>query len=695
MTQVRGRAALPYVAAIDGLRALAVLAVVAYHASVAGVPGGFFGVDVFFVISGYLVTVLFLARAHTQVGGVPIPDGVETQEFWYRRARRLVPAAAAAVVLTWLIYAALGVRSLGDLSAEALAALGYVGNWFFLVRDQSYFETITSPSPFLHFWSLAVEAQFYIVWPLLLIGALKFGGRLAAFALAVSLAAISTLVVAGLYSPEADPSRAYYGTDARVAGLLLGAALAIVVRPSLAARVPRGPIEFVGWGGIAALVYLVTQTSEFDPFIYRGGFFLASTATVLVMLAALHGHNTMAWTLSRPAFRWLGERSYSIYLWHWPVFVLSQPQLSSDLQSYSLLAARLGATLILAELSYRLVENSFRGRTGFRLPQLDLGTGPYLQRPWARPAGVVAVGLVAIVAAGGLPLRIGLADELAAIEQQVTASSANARVVTVATQTPAPSATVVTAAPTTSPAETSAPAAVTNEPTPPASHGPVDDPLVAVPATNEATPRPTEAPGDVAPEPTPVEEVPSSASSSSSGDVAGGITATTPSTTPDAAALGASVTIIGDSVALGALSSLQEALPGAVIDAEVGRQFWTANEVVDSLAAQGALGDVVVISLGANGTFTTSQFEALMTALGDRTVLFVNVTVPRRWEADVNDALVQQSGIYGFDIVDWHSASTGVAEYFGADGVHLTATGASTFASVIAQAVQAAIAAGA
>ena len=693
MTQSRGRTALPYVAAIDGLRALAVLAVVAYHASVAGVPGGFFGVDVFFVISGYLVTALFLARARTQVGGVPIPDGAETQDFWYRRARRLVPAAAAAVVLTWLVYAALGVRSFGDLSAEALAALGYVGNWFFLVRDQSYFETITSPSPFLHFWSLAVEAQFYVVWPLLLIGALKFGGRLAAFALAVSLAAISTLVVAGLYSPEADPSRAYYGTDARVAGLLLGAALAIVVRPGLATRIPRGPIEVVGWGGIAALVYLVTQTSEFDPFIYRGGFFLASTATVLVMLGALHGHNTMAWTLSRPAFRWLGERSYSIYLWHWPVFVLSQPQLSTDLQSISLLAARLGATLVLAELSYRLVENSFRGRTGFRLPQLDLGTGPYLQRPWARPAGVVAVGLIAIVAAGGLPLRIGLADELAAIEQQVTSSSANARLVTVSTEVPTPSATLEATAPAAAPTEIVSSATPTTDPTTVSTQDTSTDALVAVPATDERTPEPTAAPTDVAPEPTPVEEVPSSASSSSSGDVGGGITATTPSTTPDAAALGASVTIIGDSVALGALASLQTALPGAVIDAEVGRQFWTANEVVESLEAQGALGDVVVISLGANGTFTTSQFEALMTALGDRTVLFVNVTVPRRWEADVNNALVQQSGIYGFGIVDWHSASTGVAEYFGADGVHLTATGATTFASVIAQAVQAAIAA--
>ncbi len=687
MTQSGGRTALPYVAAIDGLRALAVLAVVAYHASVAGVSGGFFGVDVFFVISGYLVTVLFLERARRRVGGVPIPDGDETREFWHRRARRLVPAAVATAALTWLVYAALGVRSLSDLSAEALAALGYVSNWFFLVRDQSYFETITSPSPFLHFWSLAVEAQFYLVWPVLLIGALKFGGRLAAFALAVSLAAISTLVVAGLYSPDADPSRAYYGTDARVAGLLLGAALAIVLRPGLAARMPRLPVELIGWGGIAALVYLTTQTSEFDPFIYRGGFFLASTATVLVMLGALHGRNTVAWTLSRPALRWLGERSYSIYLWHWPVFVLSQPQLSSDLQSYSLLAARLGATLILSELSYRLVENSLRGRSGWRLPNFDLGAGPYLDRPWARPAGVVAVGLIAIAASGGLPLRIGLAGDLAAIEQQVTSAS-DARVVSTIIHTPAPTSTP-TMTSTVPPAATSTPGV---EATSSPAADPTSGPLAAAPTPGQL-PADTP-PGEVAPEPTP-DGAPSSAASSSSGDVTGGVTATTPNTTPDAEMLGASVTVIGDSVALGALSSLQAALPGAVIDAEVGRQFWTATEVVASLEAQGALGDVVVVSLGANGTFTSSQFEQLMAALGDRTMLFVNVTVPRRWEAEVNTALVEQSGIYGFGIVDWHTESSGVADYFGADGVHLTATGGAAYAALIAQAVRSAIAAGA
>lgn len=729
MTQLEGRTTLPYVAAIDGLRALAVLAVVAYHATMPEVPGGFFGVDVFFVISGYLVTVLFLARSSRHVAGVPIPQTADTLDFWLRRARRLVPATVAAGVVTWVVFVALGVRDAGSLTAEGLAAVGYVGNWYSLFSDHSYFETISSPSPFLHFWSLAVEAQFYLVWPLLLIVALKFGGRLAAFALALSLAAVSTMVVANLYSPETDPSRAYYGTDARAAGLLLGAALAIVVRPTVAAGIPRFFVEIIGWAGVAALVHLVTQTSEFDPFIYRGGFFLVSCATLLVMLAALHGRNTVAWSLSRPALQWIGVRSYSIYLWHWPVFVLSQPHLSSDLGSYSLLAARLGVTLILADLSYRLVENAFRGRSGFRWPHFDLGSGPLLQRPWVRPAGVMAVGLVAVVASGGLPLRIGLANELAAIEQQVQGGGAGgteqgvpsseelASAITTPDPAPTPSessdgATVTPEAPSSSSPTSTATSEPSRTSTPTRTPDPTEPPLVAAPtietseeiapsipqdptpdsetpsATSEATTEPTTGPTL---EPTPDVSVPGSASSASSDD-GDGVAATTPSTTPSADALGASVTVIGDSVALGALGALEAALPGAVVDAEVGRQFWSAAEVIAGLEAQGALGDVVVMSLGANGTFTGGQFSEIMAALGDRTVLFVTVTVPRRWESDVNSAIAQQSQAYGFGVIDWHAISAGVPDYFGADGVHLTEAGRAAYASLIAQAVQAAIA---
>jgi peptidoglycan/LPS O-acetylase OafA/YrhL len=712
VTQVEGRRGLPYVAALDGLRAIAVLAVVAYHASLDQAPGGFFGVDVFFVISGYLVTFLFLARADERRG----PGRADTIDFWRRRLMRLVPAALGAVVVSWLVFAALNVRSVGNLTSEALAAMSYVANWFFLFREQSYFETISQPSPFLHFWSLAVEAQFYLLWPVLLIGAIRFGGRLSAFALAVSLAAISTLVVASLYDPLADPSRAYYGTDARVAGLLLGAALAIVVRPGFSGAGVRAAVEGLGWAGLVTLVFLVTQVSEFDSFIYRGGFFIASTATLGVMLAALHGNNSVAWILALRPLRWIGERSYSIYLWHWPVFVLTQPQLSIELRSMSLLAARLGATLILAELSYRLVEMRFRGRggalpawatpSGWTVPQaaarldavqaawqhvragtwkpaLSLGSGPYLRRPWTRPAAVVVVGLVAVIAAGGLPIRAGLADQGITFQVSNTTTEGSRTVVGLppATDTASPTAAATGTSPTESP---TAAASSTPEVVSPAS---VSVPPTATPSV-PATAAPTAEPSAIPPG--------SVSGASSTAEPSSGTAETVPgsASTPTPALLGATVTAIGDSVMLGAIHTLAEALPGAILDAEVGRQFWSAPALIEDLRSRDALGEIVVIHLGANGPFSKAQFEAVMEALsGVRMVIFVNVTVPRRWETDVNDALAARVAEYdNATLLDWHGVSAEEADYFASDGVHLTVSGGEAYANLLRQAVDTAVA---
>lgn len=638
-------------AALDGLRAVAVVAVVAYHASLEHTPGGFFGVDVFFVISGYLVTSLFLLRSSSD----RLSD---TVDFWKRRALRLVPAALAAVLVTWLAFVLLDVREPGSLSSEAAAALGYVANWFFLFRNQSYFETISQPSPFLHFWSLAVEAQFYLIWPLLLLAAMRFGGRLATFAMAISLAAVSTVVVASLYDPASDPSRAYYGTDSRAAGLLLGAAVAIVLRPGFSGRGVRPVVEVTGWAGMAALVWLVTQVSEFDPFIYQGGFFLAASATVGVILAALHGRNSVAYVLSLAPLRWLGQRSYSIYLWHWPVFVLTQPQLSIELRSFSLLLARLGATLILAELSYRLVENRFRsGGDWWRLPKFERTTPDVWREPWARPAAIVSAGVLAIVIAGGLPIRTGLASELA----EEAAVVATQEAITVSESPPVSTATPL------APVHVELPASMI--------------PITPTPEGTSSAAAPTAAPT----------AEPSGTSSAVPAPASTATATAVPSGTPPAGS--AVVSAIGDSVMLGAKAALEEAIPGITVDAEVGRQLWSGDEVASAMREAGTLGDIVVVQLGDNGMFTTAQFDALMDSLaGVKVVIFVNVTVPRRWEGEVNEALAEQTaGRDGVVLADWHSISAEEASFFGADGVHLTGAGRAAYAALIHQHVLAAI----
>lgn len=674
MTTAGIRRAQPYVTAFDGLRALAVIAVVAYHASLSSAPGGFFGVDVFFVISGYLVTSLLLERA-------TIPTTLDLIEFWRRRVLRLAPAAAAAVAVTFVVFALVGVRSLNSLGLEAVGALGYVANWVFLLREQSYFETAASPSPFLHFWSLAVEGQFYLLWPLLMVLALRGGGRLTLFLLAISLAAISVVVGSSLYNPFGDPSRAYYGTDARAAGLLMGAALGVVARPGLVSArrfLTRPVIEAIGWGGALVLLWLVTRGSEFKPFTYQGGFLVASAATIAVMLAGLHARNSVAAILSVAPLRWIGLRSYSIYLCHWPVVVLTQPQMSSALQSWNLAVARFAATLILAEISYRLVEHRFRSphragasisttvwwrhpAAGFVLARLPLRAAAGLRSPWAPPAGVVLAGLLAILIAGGLPVRTVTTDASASArfaDQQLEADGVSVQF----TGTPDLVALVTSEA--------------AAQPVSPASQ------IVLTPSLT---------PG----------ETPSSSDVSSSvlgGEASPSAIGTVIPLEPDPAAEGVtlpelvSVTAIGDSVMVGAVPALAEVLPGLYVDAAVGRQFWSAADLVDTLRKEGNLGDVVVIHLGSNGPFTSEQFEGLMAALEGVHVVFVNVTVPRRWEGDVNDALAREvAGHSGASLADWYAISHEAPDFFASDGVHLTGTGMAAYAALIDQHVRAAL----
>ncbi|HWB38277.1 MAG TPA: acyltransferase, partial [Rugosimonospora sp.] len=329
---------------LDGVRALAVAAVVAYHLGTTGgpihLPGGFLGVDVFFVLSGYLITSLLVAeyrrRGRIGLGG-----------FYLRRARRLLPAlylllAAVAVACAWLPAQAHRLR--GDI----VTALAYATNWWLIFQKTSYFGDGGNPPLLDHLWSLAVEEQFYLLWPLLLIAALWLARGRAWAALAVALLGTvgSTLLMAALYSPWQDASRVYFGTDTRAAALLVGAALAL-------ARVPRDFFAIGGLVGLVLLVGFVGWVPDRSPALYHGGFLVVAVAAAMLVGAAAHPALPLARVLGIWPLRFVGLRSYAIYLWHWPVLVLLGP---GRLPEPALTAGRLAVILLLAHVSYHLVE---------------------------------------------------------------------------------------------------------------------------------------------------------------------------------------------------------------------------------------------------------------------------------------------------------------------------------------------------
>ena len=371
------------------MRALAVLAVVAYHIGTTSgatvLPGGYLGVDVFFVLSGYLITSLLIVEVQ-QTGRISI------KIFYIRRARRLLPALFALLLAVTAIGAFWLPQQAARLRGDLLASLGYVTNWWLIAQNSSYFATAGDRPPMLtHLWSLAVEEQYYLIWPLLLIGFAAVRARRAVMIFVILLGvAASAGVGLMLYDPFSDPSRVYYGTDTRALAPLLGAAMAIAVKPwAHRTRLPRGArrgLDVLGITALLALVVIAAWLADTDELLYRGGFLVIAVLGAIVVGVAGHPATVLGETLATQPLRYLGERSYAIYLWHWPVCLLTRPGADIPLTGVANAAVRIGVSILLAEISYQLIEKPIRKHgflAPFRRPRPAAGAVPPPPTPQA------------------------------------------------------------------------------------------------------------------------------------------------------------------------------------------------------------------------------------------------------------------------------------------------------------------------
>jgi peptidoglycan/LPS O-acetylase OafA/YrhL len=373
---------LGYRPGLDGLRAIAVAGVFLYHSRIDWLPGGFLGVDLFFVLSGYLITSLLLVEWDAR-------NRVDLRRFWLRRARRLLPALVV-VVLAALVLAAIFARDdLARTRSDAVSSLLYYTNWHLIVANHSYFNLMGRPSLLNHLWSLAVEEQFYVIWPLLLVPGLVLVGRKRLPILVVAGIAGSAALMWLLYNPT-DPSRVWYGTDTRAFLLLMGILLALVWPQFERMRRGLPLLELLGVAALVGTVLLFRQMHDYDPVLWKGGDLAAAFCFAVLIAAVAHPRTGIGEALGVQPLRWLGERSYGIYLWHFPVVELMRPGVDISWTGPGVVVAQATIVLAAATLSFRYIEQPIR--TGSLQRRLA-------QRPRRLRLELVGAGAMGLVAA--------------------------------------------------------------------------------------------------------------------------------------------------------------------------------------------------------------------------------------------------------------------------------------------------------
>lgn len=605
------RARLRQVKGLDGLRGLAVLAVVIYHFFGDILPGGYLGVDLFFVLSGFLITSL-LVREYR------VNNTISLKDFWIRRFRRILPAALVTLFIVTAIVTAIGGDIAVGIREQFLGTLFFVNNWTQIATSQSYFAE-NEVQVFAHYWSLAVEEQFYIIWPLVTLGIFVFtqrrlrrSPRRVPMLVTALLAALSAAAMALLFTPGEDPTRVYYGTDTHAFGLLIGAFLSLALTstrndPRVDSWPSAGKFEAQLAGAIGALalvgyVFQLLFMGDDLAVTYQGGLLLTSVLGVLMIWGVIRETGPLTWIFRTNVMRWLGQRSFSLYLWHWPVIMILRALFDADGHmdhKWILGLVAVPIALLISEISYQHVENPFR-RRGYKQTWKDYwASRPSFQEinEGFKKVAWPVVPLLVVACVGGVVYGVVNSNDKTALEQELDqlqrmnqeANKGNA---------PAP-----------------------------------------------ATPPP-------------------------------------PKEKKAAAVEGKDITAVGDSVMLAASEALNTNYPGIYIDADVSRHYTAGLEVLQQLNDSGQLRKNVFLGFGTNGPAFPGQLEEMINLIGpDRQIFMAMPYGDREWMAqsrqEVLDAAKAHDNVY---IADWCGHAQSHQDLLFEDGVHPMPEGAQEYA---------------
>jgi len=724
-----------YMPGLDGLRAIALIGVMGYHWSFGFASGGFLGVSLFFVLSGYLITDILASQWHHQ-------QRIDLKDFWIRRFRRLLPAMLLMLFILVVWVTLFDHSRLAALRGDVLGAVTYISNWQFIFQEQSYFESFGPPSPLGHFWSLAVEEQFYLLWPLIMLVGLKlFPRRGPLFSFIAIGAALSALWMAVIYQPGDDPSRVYYGTDTRAFGLLIGAGLSIVW-PSwkLSSDVSvssRRRLNITGLVALLLILFMMWKVDRYESFLYQGGMLLFSVAAAVLVAVLAHPAASVSRLLSWKPLLWIGVRSYGIYLWHYPVMILTSPDAGARDLPWPVTALQIAASILLAALSWKYVEEPIRHGG---LKKLWSKASSLRRRPvsislkgWIVSVcsliliGIFCSGMMSSVSSArtvnDIAAMLNL-DDSPSEEQEITPSD-EAVVVKPPEEHPThPTGGDSSAPPNNIPSnqpgvikkpdtgdksETSSQdeeASSDNDdiekmdlPDQPAGKneniedGQTESESEGTKKAESELTIPDQSNGEEAGTSGADKTDTSSPSKDSASDTTSGKgTSAKPEKKPSHPPVSKSVmTAIGDSVMLGVSPYLEQSLPGIHVDAVIGRQMRQANDLIPVMKDQNRINDgIIIIGLGTNGAFSKKDLDSLLLPLDSaKQILLINTRVPRDWEQNVNDMLAKAAAQNPkITLVDWYSASKNHPEYFRSDGVHLEPEGAKAYTSLLLQSIK-------